>query len=61
MHTVSQIATMQPLYPTPLVNFRIIYRKSKIDETDKTELLLDYLKMQIWHWKISRVKQHYMI
>lgn len=61
MHTVSQIAAMQPLYPTPLVSFRIIYRKSKIDETDKTELLLDYLKMQIWHWKISRVKQHYMI
>lgn len=61
MHTLSQMASMQPLYPTPLVNFRITNRKSKIDETDETELLQDYLKMQIWRWKISGVKQHYMI
>lgn len=49
MHTLSQMASTQPLYPTPLVNFRITNRKSKIDETAKTELLQDYLKMQIWH------------
>lgn len=49
MHTLSQMASMQPFYPTPLGSFRITNRKSKIDETDKTDLLQDYLKMQIWH------------
>lgn len=61
MHSLSQMSSTKALYPTLLVNFRITNRKSKIDETDETELLQDYLKMQIWIWKISRVKQHYMV
>lgn len=58
MHALSWMASMQLFYTKHL---GITNRVSKIDETAKTELLQDYFKMQIWHWKISRVKLYYTI